>query len=78
MLGLNLCLKNIVNNFTDQTYDKALAEKRLYLADYSILKVMVDNLKKLPNGRQQYATNPVALFYRQDNGLLTDILHQYK
>ena len=66
----NFKVDNIVNSFTDQTYDKALAEKRLYLADYSILKVMVDNLKKLPNGRQQYTTNPVALFYRQDNGLL--------
>jgi len=31
---------------------------------------MTDNLKTLPDGRQQYTTNSVALFYRQDNGLL--------
>ena len=63
-------IDDIVSSSTNQTYEEALDSKRLYLADYSLLKVMVDNLKKLPNGRQQYATNPVALFYRQDNGLL--------
>ena len=66
----NFRVNDIVSSLTDQTYAEALTEKRLYLADYSILKVMVDNPKKLPDGRQQYTTNPVALFYRQDNGLL--------
>ena len=63
-------IAEVVKNLTGKTYEQALEEKRLYLADYSILKVMVDNLKKLPDGRQQYTTNPIALFYRQDDGLL--------
>lgn len=66
----NFQIKDIVDSLTHHTYEEALQEKRLYLADYSILKVMVDNPKKLSDGRQQYTTNPVALFYRQDNGLL--------
>ena len=65
-----LPVAEVVQNLTGKNYKQALAEKRLYLADYSVLKVMVDNLKKLPNGRQQYTTNPLALFYRQDDGLL--------
>ncbi len=63
-------VKDIVSSLTKQTYQEALQSKRLYLADYSRLKIMVDNLKKLRDGRQQYTTNPFALFYRQDNGLL--------
>ncbi|MGD1917968.1 MAG: lipoxygenase family protein, partial [Pleurocapsa sp.] len=63
-------VNDIVSNLTNQTYQEALDSKRLYLADYSLLEDIVDNLKKLPSDRQQYATNPMALFYRQDNGLL--------
>ena len=69
-------VNDIVSCLTDQTYEEALKEKRLYLADYSILKVMVDNPKKLLDGRQQYTTNPVALFYRQDKGLLQPLAIQ--
>ncbi len=63
-------VKDIIRILTGQTYEEALREKRLYLADYSILKVMVDHPQELPDGRKQQTTNPVALFYRQDNGLL--------
>ena len=69
-------VNELVGGLTAQTYEEALKEKRLYLADYSILKVMVDNPKKLSDGRQQYTTNPVALFYRQDNGLLQPLAIQ--
>ena len=86
---------NVVRELAGKPYDDALAEKRLYIADYSILKDdIVDYLKQLEvNGSyakkyvklfapkdanrierektiQQHATNPFALFYRQDNGYL--------
>jgi len=66
---------DIVSQLTGQSYEAALQEKRLYLADYSLLKVMVDHPKEI-DGRKQYTTNPVALFYRQDNGLLRPLAIQ--
>ncbi len=63
-------VKDIIGILTGKTYEEALREQRLYLADYSSLKVMVDHPKELSDGRKQFTTNPVALFYRQDNGLL--------
>ncbi|MEL6495261.1 MAG: lipoxygenase family protein [Cyanobacteria bacterium J06623_7] len=66
----NFAVADTVASLTGLTYTEALENQRLYLADYSALEVMTEQLKTLANGRQQYITNPLALFYRQDDGLL--------
>ncbi len=66
---------NTVALFTDRSYEEALTEGRLYLADYSVLQPMADR-PGTTNGYKKYPTIPIALFYRRDNGLLKPLAIQ--
>ena len=68
--------KSVVNKLTNQTYEEALKDGRLYITNYQILKEMTENLKKVDGITTQYTTDPIALYYRQDNGLLQPLAIQ--
>lgn len=65
----NFKAQDLVNQLTQQTYEQALEEGRLYLTDYSMLQPVADSFIE-EEGYRKYVTAPVALYYRQDDGLL--------
>ena len=65
----NFKAQDIVNKLTPQSYEQALEEGRLYLTDYSMLQPIADSFVE-EEGYRKYVTAPIALYYRQDNGLL--------
>ncbi|MDJ0576770.1 MAG: lipoxygenase family protein [Xenococcaceae cyanobacterium MO_234.B1] len=71
-------VKSVVNKLTDQTYEEALEEGRLYITNYQMLQMMSENLKEVDGIPTQYTTDPVALYYRQENwdGLLRPLAIQ--
>ena len=71
-------VKSVVNKLLNQTYEEALKEGRLYITNYQMLKRMADKLKELDGKPTQYVTDPVALYYRQDDGLLKPLAIQLR
>ena len=67
--------KEIVKFLTPQSYEEALKDRRLYITDYSVLKKLADNPGWI-DGEAKYCTTPIALYYRQDNGLLKPLAIQ--
>jgi arachidonate 15-lipoxygenase len=71
----NFKAQHLVKELTQQSYEDALQAKRLYLTDYSRLEMIADNLAE-EEGYQKYVANPIALYYREDNGLLRPLAIQ--
>jgi arachidonate 15-lipoxygenase len=71
-LPATFAAQDLVEKFTPQTYEVALAEGRLYITDYSVLKAVANNLGE-EAGYKKYVTAPIALYYRQDDGLLAPL-----
>ena len=71
----NFKAQDVVSLLTQQTYQEALQDGRLYIADYSMLKPLADSLTEVA-GYKRYVTTPIALYYRQDNGLLQPLAIQ--
>ncbi len=71
----NFQAKDIVGRLANQPYEEALRDRRLYITDYSMLQPMVENPGEL-GGRKKYPTSPIALYYRQDDGLLKPLAIQ--
>ncbi len=69
-------VKTVVNKLTNQTYEQALKDGRLYITNYEMLKEMTENLKEIDGQTSQYTTDSIALYYRQDNGLLQPLAIQ--
>ncbi len=71
-------VKSVVSKLTDQSYEEALQEGRLYITNYQMLQVIADNLKQVDGTPTQYTTDPVALYYCQQNrdGLLRPLAIQ--
>ncbi len=67
--------KEVVKSLTHQSYEEALQDGRLYITDYSVLQTLADNPGKL-DGDTKYCTTPIALYYRQDDGLLKPLAIQ--
>ena len=67
--------KEIVKFLTPQSYEEALQDKRLYVTDYSVLQTLADNPGWV-DGDTKYCTTPIALYYRQDSGLLKPLAIQ--
>lgn len=65
----NFKAQNIVSQLTKQTYEEALENGRLYIADYSMLQPLADSFVE-EEGYRKYVTAPISLYYRQDDGLL--------
>lgn len=68
--------KSVVNKLVDKTYEEALDEGRLYVTNYEVLKEMTENLKEVDGVTTQYVTDAIALYYRQDDGLLKPLAIQ--
>ena len=71
-----VAVKELVGQLTGQTYDEALADDRLYITNYEMLSQMTQNLKQKDGKTIQYTTDSIALYYRQNNGLLKPIAIQ--
>lgn len=67
--------KEIVKFLTSQSYEEALEDGRLYITDYSVLKKLADNPGWV-DGDTKHCTTPIALYYRQDSGLLKPLAIQ--
>ncbi|ELS01564.1 Lipoxygenase [Xenococcus sp. PCC 7305] len=67
--------QEIVKFLTPKSYEEALQDSRLYVTDYSVLKKLADN-PGLVDGETKYCTTPIALYYRQDSGLLKPLAIQ--
>ncbi|ALG68029.1 lipoxygenase family protein [Beggiatoa leptomitoformis] len=75
----NLALTRIKQVFPQITagdiFENALANRRLYYANYAMLQGLVDNPGEYA-GRKQYVTAPIVLLYRQATGALHPIAIQ--
>ena len=74
-LPKNFQAQDTVSNLTQQSYEQTLEDGRLYLTDYSMLQKVADS-SVVEEGYRKYVTAPIALYYRQDNGLLQPLAIQ--
>lgn len=65
----------VTQSLPSSSYKTALTDKRLYIADYSNLEKVAENLGET-DGYKKYVTAPLALFYREDDGLLRPLAIQ--